>query len=264
MSLLEIVILGILQGLTEFFPVSSSAHLVFFQNLLGLHQPQLFTDVMLHGGTLISLFIFLRQEILELIQSFRQFCLNPKENMANPKIKLLFSLGVASIPTAFIGFFLHDFFEYLFGSLRAVGGALLITGSFLLLTKIAREKRKNFLLHPFLIGILQGMAIVPGFSRSGLTIGGALLLGWKKREAAQFSFFLSIPAIIGASLFELQLVDFSSQPWLLLAGGVLVAAVFGLLALTLLVRLINRGKFYSFSFYCFFVGILILIVSMVI
>ena len=261
MSLFEIVLLGVIQGLTEFFPVSSSGHLVFLQNLFGLREPQLFMDVMLHVGTLLSLFIFLRREILELTQSLGSFCLNPKKNISDPKIKLIFSLAIASLPTALIGYFFHDMVESLFASLKAVGIALLITASFLLLTKLAREKRKKGILHAIIIGILQGVAIVPGFSRSGLTIGGALLIGWKRKDAAQFSFLLSIPAILGASLFELQKAGSNTQPWFLLITGVAVAAFFGILSLTLLVRLIIKGKFYSFSYYCFFVGVAALILS---
>ena len=148
MSLLEIILLGIIQGLTEFFPVSSSGHLVFLQNLFGFREPQLFIDVMLHVGTLLSLFIFLRREILELTQSFGTFCLSPKKNISDPKVKLIFSLTVASIPTALIGYFFHDFFESLFSSLRVVGVALLITASFLLLTRFAREKKRKILFIP--------------------------------------------------------------------------------------------------------------------
>ena len=261
MSFFEIVLLGIIQGLTEFFPVSSSGHLVLFQNLFGLRQPQLLVDVMLHLGTLLSLLVFLRRELAGLAQSFGHFCLNPKKNIGDPKIRLLFFLFLASLPIALAGYFLYDFIESLFGSLRAVGGALLLTGGFLFLTKFAQEKEKNNIFHPLLIGILQGLALVPGLSRSGLTIGGALLLGWRRKEAAQFSFLLSIPAIMGATLFQLKNIETASQPWYHLLAGVLMAAVFGFLALTFLVRLINRGKFSSFSYYCFLAGSLALLVS---
>lgn len=261
MNFVEIVLLGIIQGLTEFFPVSSSGHLVLLQNLFGLREPQILADVMLHVGTVLSLVVFLRRELVELILSLGRFCVNPKNNIRDPKIKIIFFLLLASVPTALIGYFFHDFFVSLFRSLRAVGVALFITGSYLLSTKFAREKGKTTLLHPFLIGILQGLAIVPGFSRSGLTIGGALLLGWRRKDAAQFSFLLSIPAILGAALFELKNVEMSAQSWPLLLTGALVAAAFGFFALFFLVRLINRGKFFSFSFYCFFAGSVAFIVS---
>ncbi len=261
MRFYEIVLLGIIQGLTEFFPVSSSGHLVLFQNLFGLREPQLLVDVMLHSGTLLSLLVFLRRELIELAQSLGRFCRRPKENIGDPKVRLLFFLFLASLPIAVMGYFLYDFIESLFGSLWTVGVALLLTGGFLLLTKLAREKQKNNISHPLLIGILQGLALVPGFSRSGLTIGGALLLGWKRKEAAQFSFLLSIPAIVGATLYQLRNIESTPQSWPQLLVGVIVAAAFGFMALTFLVKVIVKGKFSSFSYYCFLVGLIALLVS---
>jgi undecaprenyl-diphosphatase len=108
---------------------------------------------------------------------------------------------------------------------------------------------------------MQGFALVPGFSRSGFTIGGALLLGWKRKDAAQFSFLLSIPAILGATLYQLRNIESTSQSWPLLLVGVIVAGVFGFIALTFLVKLIMRGKFSLFSYYCFFVGFIALLFS---
>jgi undecaprenyl-diphosphatase len=255
LSLIAIIILGIIQGLTEFFPVSSSGHLVLFQNMFGLKEPQIFVDVMLHVGTLISLFVFLRQELLQLFRGFLLLLKNPRKYYSDPRVKRIFALAVASIPTFLIGYFFSDFFESLFASLRTVGIALIITGSFLFLTKWARIKQKNDLLHPFIIGVLQGAAIVPGFSRSGLTIGGAMFLGWKREDAARFSFLLSIPAICGAAVFQLGRIDPGSQPWPIIVIGVVVSAIVGYIALVLLVSVINRGKFYAFSFYCFVIGI---------
>ncbi len=255
MSYIEIILLGIIQGLTEFFPISSSGHLVLFQNLFGLKEPQILVDVMLHLGTIISLLVFLRKELLVLIQSFFLFVRNPKKGVQAPGMKLLSALILASLPTVLIGYLFSSFFESLFASLRIVGLAMILTGVYLFLTKSVREKKKNFFFHPLIIGILQGIAIVPGFSRSGLTIGGALLLGWKREEAARFSFLLSIPAILGAALFQLSKTDVGSQPWPIIITGVLVSAVFGYTALALLVSVINRGKFYSFSFYCFLAGL---------
>lgn len=261
MSLVEIIILGIVQGLTEFFPVSSSGHLVLFQNLFGLQEPQILADIMLHVGTVISLLAFVRKELIALITGFGRFCARPKHHIHDPQIRTLFFLFLASIPTACIGYFFHDFFVSLFASLRAVGVALFITGGFLLSTRFAQEKENESILHPVLIGTLQGLAIVPGFSRSGLTIGGALLLGWKRKRAAQFSFLLSIPAILGAAAFELKNAELTSLSWALLLFGALVSAVTGFITLVFLVRLINRGKFFSFSFYCFLAGAVALIVS---
>ena len=255
MSLIAIIVLGIIQGLTEFFPVSSSGHLVLFQNMFGLKEPQIFADVMLHMGTLISLFVFLRRELLQLFKGFFLFVRKPQKHYTDPRVKRIFALVLASIPTALIGYFFSDFFESLFASLRTVGLALIFTGCYLFLTKWARMRQKNLLLHPFIIGILQGAAIVPGFSRSGLTIGGAMFLGWKREDAARFSFLLSIPAIFGAAFFQFEKIDAGSQPWPIIITGVLVSAIVGYFALAVLVSVINKGKFYAFSYYCFLAGI---------
>jgi len=255
LSFAAIVILGIIQGLTEFFPVSSSGHLVLFQNLFGLKEPQIFVDLMLHVGTILSLFVFLRREISGLVQGFWLFLRNPKKHRSDPRVKTVFAIAVASFPTALLGFIFRDLFESLFASLRAVGLALIFTGFFLFLTKYASRRQKNHLIHPFIIGILQGVAIVPGFSRSGLTIGGAMFLGWEKEDAARFSFLLSIPAILGAAIFQIGKISAGSQPWAIILTGILVSAIFGYLALSLLVSVINRGKFFAFSFYCLLAGI---------
>ncbi len=249
MSLIKIIILGIIQGITEFFPISSSGHLVLIQNLLGLKEPQLLVDVMLHLGTVLSLFVFLRKEIKDIVLSFCGFCKKPSLKTRNPNMILVLSLIVASIPTFLIGYFFSGLFESLFESPKAVSIALFITALFLFFTKFARQKKVRLPLHPFLIGVLQGIAIVPGFSRSGLTIGGALFLGWKREKAARFSFLLSIPAILGASVFQLQKTVLSSQPWSIIIIGIVAAALTGYFSLVFLTEIINKGKFYLFSFY---------------
>jgi undecaprenyl-diphosphatase len=231
LSLIAIIILGVIQGLTEFFPVSSSGHLVLFQNLFGLKEPQIFADVMLHVGTLFSLFVFLRRELLQLFKGFLLFVRNPQRHYTDPRVKRIFALAVASIPTALIGYFFSDYFESLFASLRTVGLALIFTGCYLILTKWAKIRQKNHLLHPFIIGILQGT------------------------DAARFSFLLSIPAIFGAAVFQFEKIDAGSQPWPIIITGVVVSAIVGYFALVVLMSVINRGKFYAFSYYCFLAGI---------
>lgn len=264
MNLITIIILGIIQGLTEFFPVSSSGHLVLFQNMFGLKEPQIFTDVMLHVGTLLSLFVYLRQEIFQLFKGFFLFVKAPRKHAGDPRVKRIFALAVASFPTFLMGYFFSDFFESLFASLRAVGLALILTGCYLFLTRWAKRRPKNLLLHPFIIGVLQGAAIVPGFSRSGLTIGGALFLGWDREEAARFSFLLSIPAIAGAAVFQWGKIDAASQPWPVIFTGVVVSAIAGYIALVLLVSVVNSGKFHVFSYYCLAAGLSAIALSLAI
>jgi undecaprenyl-diphosphatase len=262
LSLIKIIILGIIQGITEFFPVSSSGHLVLAQNLLGHKEPQLLVDVMLHFGTILSLFVFLRKEIKDILLSLWEFCKKPSLKTKDPNMVLVLSLIVASIPTFLMGYFFSGLFESLFESPRSVSGALFITALFLFFTKFARQKKIRRPLHPFLIGVLQGIAIVPGFSRSGLTIGGALYLGWERKKAARFSFLLSIPAILGASVFQLQKTVISAQPWGIIIIGILAAALTGYFALVFLTEIINKGKFYVFSFYLAAAAVLGFILTM--
>jgi undecaprenyl-diphosphatase len=250
LSLIKIIILGIIQGITEFFPISSSGHLVLAQNLLGLKEPQLLVDVMLHLGTVISLLVFLRKEIAEILLSLIRFLKKPSLKTKDSNMVLIFFLIVASIPTFLIGYFFSRPLESLFESPKAVSFALMITAFFLFFTKFARQKKAESPWQAFIIGVLQGTAIVPGFSRSGLTIGGALFLGWERKKAARFSFLLSIPAILGASFFQLQKSAVSTQTWGIIIIGILISALTGYISLVFLVKIINRGKFYLFSFYC--------------
>lgn len=261
MNLIHVLVLAFIQGLTEFFPVSSSGHLVIFQNVLGLHEPQIFLDVMLHVGTLLSLIFFLRLELKDIILSFCRHGLHLRRGWNDPHFRTLIYLLTASVPTFLIGYFFSDFFESLFQSPRSVGFALIVTSVFLFLTRFASSRKERFPTHPLLIGILQGAAIVPGFSRSGFTIGGALLLGWGKERAARFSFLLSIPAIVGASLFQFLKIDSASQPWPLIFAGVATAAVTGYAALFFLYKLVQRGRFHIFAYYCLAAALLILLIS---
>lgn len=259
MSLLQILLLGFIQGITEFFPISSSGHLVLTQNLLGFNEPMLLVDVMLHVGTVISLLVFLRKDITALFRSFLLFYRKPDFKTKDSDMLLLYSILLASIPTFLIGYFFSDALESLFESPLAVLVALFGTAVFLFLTRFAKPKKIRLILHPILIGILQGAAIIPGLSRSGMTIGGALFMGWDRKKAARFSFLLSIPVILGASVFQLQKIELSAQPWGIILAGIAAAAVTGYFALVFLVRIINHGKFYVFAYYCAVVAILGLI-----
>lgn len=258
MNFVHLILLAFIQGLTEFFPVSSSGHLVIFQKIFGMHEPQLFLDVMLHLGTVISLLLFLRLEIRDIFFSLLRHGFRFRSGWDDPHYRILIYILTASIPTFLLGYFFSGFFESLFTSPRSVGFALLGTAVFLFLTRFAARRQERFPAHPLLIGLFQGAAIVPGFSRSGFTIGSALLLGWEKERAARFSFLLSIPAILGASLFQFLKVDTDSQSWLLILTGVVISAAAGYAALLFLYKLVQRGRFHVFAYYCLAAALLIL------
>lgn len=238
MDLFQALILGIAQGITEWLPVSSSGHLVILQELFGLKSMLTF-DVLLHLATLLVIFIIFRRDII---------------NLAKDKKQLKF-LAIGTIPIAILGYFLYDFIESLFSNLLAVSISLIIFGVFLFFTKKQGNNElsnKNSLI----IGIAQAIALLPGISRSGSTIGTALILKIKKEKAIAFSFLLAMPAILGASILEITKNNFVFEPVMLV--GFIAAFITGYLTLKLLINIIKRGRFYLFGYYCLILGIIIL------
>jgi undecaprenyl-diphosphatase len=261
--------LGFVQGVTEFLPVSSSGHLVIFQSLFGMDEPQVFLDVMLHIGTLAAVFIVFRKDILEIARAALRIAATRKIGETSAD-KMLAAIVVGSAPTAIIGFLFAEQFEKMFASMTSVGVGLLITGCLLMLTEWrAREALARATngsgglrcLQAAVIGVAQGIAITPGISRSGSTIAVALLLGVPREMAARFSFLLSIPAILGALLFELK--DYSPAGGIGVAGdlpailaGTLVAAGVGIVSLRILLRIVEQGRISLFAYYCWLLGLL--------
>lgn len=270
MTLLKSFLLGVVQGLTEFLPVSSSAHLVFVQHLFGLTEPMVFFDVILHLGTLVGLCIYFAGDIAHLVRDslygisylVRR---KPLAEIADIAPHSRWALGIllASLPTGLMGIFLKDGFEMIFGSLRAVGFALLGTTLLLWFTRyfqknergIDRARYRDFLI----LGFLQGIAITPGISRSGSTIAAALFLGLKREDAFRFSFLLAIPTILGAGLVELKDgLEAWTWGWPVLGVGFLASAVFGYLSLHFLSRIIRQGRLHFFAFYTLAFALLVL------
>lgn len=237
----QALVLGVMQGLTEFLPVSSSGHLALAQNLYGLTEPEVFFDLLLHLGTLSAVVIFYRREFFGMLSRLK--LLFQPGRMAAYRVSPLFRLGVmiiaGSVPTALIGLAFKDFFTSLFTSLTAVGINLILTACFLAAASFRRKVTiKSELEFPLwaalAIGIAQGLAIAPGLSRSGVTISLAILLGMERTLAARYSFLLSVPAILGAMLLSLPEASSSAFPASALAGGFLVSALVGFLSLVLL------------------------------
>jgi len=247
MSLFEAIVLGIVQGLTEFLPVSSSGHLVLMQKYLGISEAGLTFEVLVHFGTLIAVFIVYWNEIWDLIK-------NPFQQMT-----LLIVLG--AIPTAFIGFVFKPYFEKSFESLLVVGISLIITGIILWLSDnhLGGRKTENNAswLDVIIIGLAQGLAITPGISRMGLTVSAGLMRGFTREMAAKYSFLLSIPVILGANLLEIKdlfeagFKQSLSLPYLI---GPLAAAVSGVFAIKILLKILKTGNLKYFSFYVWLLG----------
>jgi len=271
MDWIQALILGIVQGLTEFLPVSSSGHLVLLQNLFGLKEPELLFDVCVHVGTLIAVGAVFQREIRNILVSLLRITSLKRASGSwravydqNEEIRIVILIIVGSIPTALLGLLFKDAVDTLFGSVGIVGWMLLVTGTVLWLTRktaaSGRSLNETAIRDALIIGLVQGLAIVPGISRSGSTIAMALFLGIDREIAGRFSFLLSIPAILGALVlsFDPTLSHTTMQTEVILLG-VFVSAMVGYGALKVLLRLVNKGRIYRFAPYCWLIGVLALI-----
>lgn len=254
MDIFQAIILGIVQGITEWLPVSSSGHLVLFEHLFGLSQPLLF-DIMLHVGSLFVVLYYFRKDIRELI--FGLF------DGDREKLRIVLMIIVATIPIALVGYFFQDFIESIFKDLRTVGFALLFTALLLFLSRYPKKKEGKLTYMKALgIGIFQAIAILPGVSRSGSTISSGMMFGVRKEEVARFSFLIFIPAILGALVLHIGDITAFTDP-LPVIVGTLVSAIVGYFSLKLLMNIIKKDKFSWFSVYCLLLGIVVLIVAYV-
>jgi undecaprenyl-diphosphatase len=260
MDLLQTIILGLIQGWTEWLPISSTGHLRLAERLFGLGMPILF-DGLLHVGTLIVTLAFFRKDIRNILVALG------KRDFKTENGKLIPLIIVGTIPTALIGAIFGSAIEAFFSNLLTIAAAFVICGVALYSSKIGNERKESIsYLEALAIGTAQGIAITPGISRSGLTIAVALLLGVKREKAFKFSFLLSVPAIIGA----LSLTLYEQHDTLLLAGvgwteilvGIAVSMIVGYFALTLLRKIITRKKFYLFAFYCWLLSIVLIALSL--
>ncbi len=254
-DLLQALLLGVVQGITEWLPVSSSGHLVIAQQVFGINVPLLF-DIALHVGTLLAVVLFFHDEVKKLLGSLL------KLDFRSEYGRLLFFIILASIPTALIGFAFHDLFESFFSSLLAVGIALVITGFILFISEKKSGNREITFLDSLLIGISQGITIIPGISRSGITISTGLLRGIDRTKAAKFSFLLSIPAIIGAALLEYNWTGFTGVDTAALLVGTASAFVSGYFSIKFLLNLIVRKKFHDFAYYCWLLGFIVVVLAL--
>ncbi|KAB3528822.1 undecaprenyl-diphosphatase UppP [Alkaliphilus serpentinus] len=275
MSVLKAIILGIVQGLTEFLPVSSSGHLSITQYLLKVPEDNvLFLTVMLHLGTLISVFFVYSKDIFLMIVEFFKFIFDVMSgkgfSLENQHRKLAAMIIVATIPTGFMGIFFKDLFASFYTSQLVVGVALLITGTLLWAAEKFNSGRRDIgdmkWYDAAFVGFFQGLAITPGISRSGSTIVGSLFRGFNKELATKFSFLISIPAILGATVFEVKgalEVGLGDLTFGVLLAGILAAFLSGVFAIRSLINFIKKEKLYYFSFYTWTLGAIIIVWTIV-
>ena len=276
MTFLEAVLLGILQGLTEFLPISSSGHLVLAQEFLGVKEHLVFFDVMLHLGTLFAVLVAYRKALRKLVAvglstlANGQFYRKPITTVnTSVELRFIWLILIGMIPTGIIALLFKSELESFFDNVQLVSIMLIITGVILQLPRLRRRKSEDSnatsekikTWHAPLIGIAQGGAITPGISRSGTTISLALFLGIPAKTAAEYSFLLSIPAILGAVVLNIPDIGDTHIPYHILAAGMLASFIVGYIALRFLLTVLNRGKFSLFSYYCVALGIISLYVS---
>lgn len=274
MSFIQAIILGIFQGVAEFLPISSSGHLAILQTLFGIKEGNLFFTEMLHFGTLISIVIVYFSDIYMMIIEFFKLIFSIIKGKKIIKLskhqKLALLIIVGSIPTAIIGLLFEDFFESLYTSILPIGIAFLVTGSLLWLAEKKAFENKNIkgmsFFDSLIIGTFQGVAIIPGISRSGSTIVAGLFRGLNKPLATEYSFLLALPATFGAGLLGIMKVLKSNSEILIdlpLLLGVILSTIVGVLSIKLLVKLLNKNKLHYFSYYLWIIGIITIISQLI-
>lgn len=251
MEIWQAIIFGIIQGFTEWLPISSSGHLALFQMLFGLEVPISF-DILLHFSTLLVLLTIYWKDLYEICGSWFRF------DTKSSEFKLGYLLILGTIPTAIIGLLFKDLFSSFFSSILVIGIAYLFTAVILFLSKFASEKQKLSIPSALLVGLAQGIAIIPGVSRSGSTISLGLLLGINRRDIAKFSFLLALPAILGATILEGGAIFNSDIGILTVLIGMIFSYLVGLLSLKWLLSVIEKKSFYLFGWYCLVLGLLLL------
>ncbi len=263
MSPWQALLLGVLQGATEFLPVSSSGHLVIVPTLLGWPDPGLFLDTVLHLGTLVAIVVYFWRDLAQLAAAAWRSLRT--RSLAEPEARLAWGIVVGTVPAAVFGFLLEDTFERLFGMPQAAAGFLLGTAALLLISEVlARRERALDSLSwrdALLIGLAQTLAIAPGLSRSGSTIAAGLLLGYRREEATRFSFLLAVPIILGGGGYQLLKIThtgFGSTQAPAILIGFVAAAVTGYLSISGLLALVRRRSLWPFAVYCALLGTLVL------
>jgi undecaprenyl-diphosphatase len=262
LEIIDAIILGIVQGLTEFLPVSSSGHLELGKAILGddsIPEDSLLFTVVVHFATALSTLVVFRKDVFELFAGLFQFKWNEETKFT---LKIILSM----VPAACIGLYFEDTMEGLFsGNVLLVGFMLIITALLLYLADKAQDTEKKVtFLNAFIIGISQAIAILPGISRSGATISTSVLLGIDKTKAARFSFLMVVPLILGKmgrDIFGGE-IDYQNEQLITMGAGFLAAFIAGLVACTWMIQLVKNSKLRYFAIYCFIIGIMVIAVGL--
>ena len=275
LDILSAIILGAVQGLSEFLPISSSGHLALIPHLLGVETGLAF-DTVLHIGTLIAIFSFFWKDIINLIKGFILSILDLTEGLdvfkrglvEVPEKRFAWLIIVGTIPTAIIGILIKDAVETIFRGTVFIGFFLIITGLILYYSERhsgGNITQKNMpFMQALIIGICQGLAVLPGISRSGSTIASGLCLGLEREYAARYSFLLSVPAVVGAGVIQIKDIATIDISFGVILAGFISSVIFGYLAIKLLMKMIKGWNQDIFAYYCWIVGAINLILSIMI
>ncbi len=268
-TFLKYILVAFVQGVAEILPISSSGHIQVVERILQMDS-SLSLSIFLHAGSLIAVILYFHKEIWSMIRYFFRFIFrHDRSEEAKRYFRMDIMLIIATIPAALIGVFLNDWIEKVFGSLLVVGINFLVTGVILILISLLKFERKieeMSYLDAVLVGCAQAVGILPGISRSGITISGLKACKFNNNDAANFAFLMFIPISAGSFFYELLHIfkgesDFSSSlvgPYIV---GILVAGVVTFLALHLLLKIIRKGKLWYFSIYLFIIGITVIVLS---
>lgn len=276
MTFLSSFLLGLVQGIAEFLPISSSGHLAIAQNLLGMSDagtvPEFF-DVLLHLGTLVAVFVAywadIKDMVLEFFRGAGDLIHHSTPNPVPPARRLILLIILGTLPL-FVVLPVKDAVQSLSNSMAFIGAALIVTGALLFVSDRVKKGRKNertaTWLDVLIVGLGQAIATIPGISRSGMTITTGCFVGFERKFAVRFSFLLSIPAVLGANILSLADAAKAGINWAevpVYLVGVVTAAVVGYLCIRLLRFIAERGKFGAFAYYCWAVGVLTLVLNVI-
>lgn len=275
MNFIQAILMGIVQGLSEFLPVSSSAHLVFTSNfykvfknipIIAQSNEEVFFDIMLHFGTLIAVLIFFRKDVIEIAKALIDAAKN--RSLSDYKAKLGLYIILGTVVTIALALPLNPVAEHLVFHPALVGGLLIITGGVLFFSEYLSSKKEilnnNLTLKQSLfIGLAQGLAVLPGFSRSGWTIATGLFSGLDRETSARYSFLLSIPIILGASmvypLVKINVAEAAGYNWSAILAGTIVSGIVGYLCIKYFMKFISKFSLNFFGYYCVIMGIFTLV-----
>ncbi len=266
MDITVAIILGVVQGITEWLPVSSSGHLVILQHLFGYENSTSY-DIMVHAGTLLAVILYFWKDFIMIVKNFLLTFVDITKEGKRAFVKtedrrITWYIVIATLPIVVVGLAIQDYVNDIFNSLVLVGSALIITGFWLISTMWKKGREKMNIKNSIWVGLAQSVAILPGISRSGSTISTAMLLNVDKNEAARFSFLLSIPAVAGAFTLEFITIPFHELTSTANLIGFLTSFVVGILTIHFLLGVIKRGKFHLFAFYCWALGIAVVLYAL--